>query len=442
MQRSVAAVRLTCMRNKLRITAGVAGTAAAAVLAAGCGAAPAARPQPPPASHGVAASELASPRAYGAADTAFGLGLLGAWCAVEPTANIVFSPESLASGLGMAYLGARGSTAQAMAGVLHLPSTGTALEAGLSARSAALRELDGPGVTVAGSDRVWASPSLMPRASYTSAVAASYGARLTQAPLLTDPAQATAQINASIAAATRGHIPHLLGQGSLKGIAWVLTDALYLDADWAAPFQARQTQPGPFTTAAGPQVSARFLRGGDFRYANYGGWTAVSLPYRGGKLTMTALLPDSGARGCPALPAATLGTITTALGGRDRPSAGTTGTSGLTEIALPKVSLSSSASMQNLLTSLGMGVAFSRDADFTGLSAQACCIGKVVHAATLSVGEKGTVGSAATAVGLAPTAVSVPLQRLTFDRPYLLLVTATGTGEPLFLARVANPAAG
>src|ERR1700728_3569734 len=133
MQRSVAAVRLTCMRNKLRITAGVAGTAAAAVLAAGCGAAPAARPQPPPASHGVAASELASPRAYGAADTAFGLDLLGAWCAAEPTANIVFSPESLASGLGMAYLGARGSTAQAMAGVLHLPSTGTALEAGLSA---------------------------------------------------------------------------------------------------------------------------------------------------------------------------------------------------------------------------------------------------------------------------------------------------------------------
>jgi hypothetical protein len=27
-----------------------------------------------------------------------------------------------------------------------------------------------------------------------------------------------------------------------------------------------------------------------------------------------------------------------------------------------------------------------------------------------------------------------------FDRPFLLLVTGTATGEPLFLARVANPA--
>ena len=57
-------------------------------------------------------------------------------------------------------------------------------------------------------------------------------------------------------------------------------------------------------------------------------------------------------------------------------------------------------------------------------------------------GKTISLGEIATAVGLAPTAVSVPLQRLTFDRPYLLLVTATGTAEPLFLARVANPAAG
>jgi serpin B len=30
---------------------------------------------------------------------------------------------------------------------------------------------------------------------------------------------------------------------------------------------------------------------------------------------------------------------------------------------------------------------------------------------------------------------------LVFDRPYLLLVTDTSTGEPLFLARVADPSA-
>jgi serine protease inhibitor len=435
MQRPAAPARLIGMGSGMRITAGVA---AAVITAAGCGPAVAARPQPTAVSRGGApCHRAATPRALGAADTAFGLDVLGAWCRQDSRADIVLSPESLATGLGMAYLGARGSTARAMSGVLHLPASGAALEAGLHARSAALRELDGPGVTVAGSDRVWTNPGLEPLRSYTGAVAAGYGATVGRAPLLADPAAAARQIDAAIAAATRGHIPRLLGPDSLNGIAWVLTDALYLDADWAAPFPASQTRPGPFTTASGQQVSAEFLHGGGFRSGTAGGWTAVSLPYRGGKLAMTALLPDSGSGGCPALSAATLSRIAAELARPGRLIPG-----GLTDIALPKVSLRSSASLGNLLAGLGMGVAFSPSADFTGLSPRACCIGRVVHAATLAVAEKGTVGSAATAVGVAPTAVSVPLSRIVFDRPYLLLVTDTRTGEPLFLARVADPATG
>jgi serine protease inhibitor len=106
------------------------------------------------------------------------------------------------------------------------------------------------------------------------------------------------------------------------------------------------------------------------------------------------------------------------------------------------VSLATHLSMKSLLTQLGMGVAFSSAADFTGLSPQACCIGLVEQAATLDIGEKGTVASAATAVGVQATAGRVLGPPVVFDRPYLLVVTDRGTGEPLFTARVANPATG
>jgi hypothetical protein len=57
---------------------------------------------------GVAIREpLASPRPDGTADTELGLDALGAWCRSDPQANLLLSPSSLASGLGMAYLGAR-----------------------------------------------------------------------------------------------------------------------------------------------------------------------------------------------------------------------------------------------------------------------------------------------------------------------------------------------
>ena len=335
----------------------------------------------------------------------------------------------------MAYLGARGGTAQAMATALHLPAAGgQVLEAGLQARSAALRGLDGPGVTVNASDQVWADPTLKTLPSYLNAVATGYDAGVAQAPLLSSPDQAVAEIDRAIAAATRGQIPQLLAPGSLNNIGWVLTDALYLQASWAAPFAADETNPGQFTTAAGQQVTAQFMNGGPYSALTAGGWTAVWLPYRGGKLAMVALLPPAGAAACTMPGAAALGRVTAAL------AVGSPGVSGRS-IALPKVDLKVNVSMKSLLTGLGMGVAFTPSADFTGLSPQACCIGLVQQADTLRVAEQGTTASAATAVGVEPGAAYLGPQPVTFDRPYLMLVTDSATGEPLFLARVADPAA-
>jgi serpin B len=430
-----------------RLVCAAAAAAAVGLVLAGCGSGAGSGPGSGPSgspsalagvtvAHGVAAREpSASPRPLGAADTAFGLNVLGAWCRTSPQANLVLSPSSLASGLGMAYLGARGGTAQAMARVLHLPATGAALAAQLQARSAALRRLDRPGVTVASSDQVWTDPTLTTRPGYLNAVATGYRAGVARVPLLSDPGQAAQQIDQAIATATRGHIPRLLDAGALHDIGWVLTDALYLNAAWAHPFQASDTKSLPFRTAAGREVSAKFMTGGQFRQARAAGWTAAALPYRGGRLAMLALLPPTGAAGGCALPSAGTmaslqGALTAGAGAADPGAA----------IALPRVDLSTKAELKGLLAGLGMGVAFTSAADFGGLSPQACCIGLVEHAATLQVGEKGTVASAATAVGLAPTdAQAAP--PLVFDRPYLLLVTDTQTGEPLFLARVADPSA-
>ena len=72
----------------------------------------------------------------------------------------------------------------------------------------------------------------------------------------------------------------------------MLTDALYLHAAWAQPFAASATSPAPFTSAAGTRVSAQVhARRAVPGTTQADGWTAVSLPYQGGKLAMLALLP-------------------------------------------------------------------------------------------------------------------------------------------------------
>jgi serpin B len=416
---------------------GAAIVTAGAIAVGGCGSAPDPSHSAPSAGGGtvVRGTAVVEPRVssapYAAGDLGFGLALLKAWCAQDPDGNIVLSPESLASGLGMAYLGARGATAQSMAAVLRLPvsaGAGASLEAGLQARARALRQLDGPGVTVAGSDQVWADPKLLPSSGYLNAVATGYDAGLGRVPLLTDPTAAAAKIDATVAAATRGHIRRLFSPADLAGSAFVLTDALYLNARWASPFQPAETFTGSFAAASGARASAHYLSGHDYASAEAGGWTAVSLPYRGGRLAMTALLPPVGASGCPALTAG----LVTSLDGQLAHQPQDTG------INLPQVNLNTQEKLNGLLSGLGMGIAFSPQADFAGIGPAAGYIGVVEHAATLKVDAGGTVASAATGVGIMPTAMwGGPM--VTFNRPYLMLITDTRTGEPLFLARVANP---
>jgi serine protease inhibitor len=110
-----------------------------------------------------------------------------------------------------------------MAGALHLPvAGGQVLEAGLQARSAALRDLDGPGVTLNASDQVWADPGLRTERSYLNAVATGYDAGVARAPLLSNPEQARQEINQAIATATKGQVPQLLFPGSLTNIDFLV----------------------------------------------------------------------------------------------------------------------------------------------------------------------------------------------------------------------------
>jgi serpin B len=435
--------------GRTALTRAVLTGAGLAAALAGCGTASVTPAVPAVAiTKGVAAAEpAADPRPLGAADTAFGLDVLRAWCAQYPGQNLVFSPSTLASALGMAYLGARGATATAMAAALHLPTGhATALAAELQARSAALGGLNGPGVTLSASNQVWADPSLPPLSGYLNAVATGYGAGVARAPFLTDPATAASQVNQVISADTRGHISKLVTPDMLSDVGWVLTSALYLDAKWAVPFDIGKTAPGPFTAPGGKKATASYMYGDGFGYARSNGWTAVSLPYAGKKLTMTALLAPAGSATCALPTQAGLASITASLNadgtGAKAGKAGRPGDQAI--VYLPKVNLAvngPTGDMKAVLTGLGMGRAFSGAADFTGLSSKAGQLAFVQQAATLQVGEKGTVAAAADAVGMYPTSLEYIPVIIQFNRPYLLLVSAKATGEPLFLAEVDNPAA-
>jgi len=364
----------------------------------------------------------ADPRPVAAGELRFGLRLLDAWCERSPAANVVFSPSSLAGGLGMAALGAKGRTAEEMAGLLGWPKE--PLPA-LKARNDVLRAL--PGVRT--SDQVWTDEGLKTEQDYLDRVATGYGAGVKLLPLLSDPEGSRKAINDSVSEDTGGLIEDLIPEGALKSVGWVLTDAVHLKADWKDGFEQKDTYTGKFATAGGAGTDAEFMnRTGEFAHARRDGWTAVRLPYKDGGLGLLALLPDGDGRECPELTAETVESLGAEAAGTRL------------ELSLPKVDLSTKEEVGSLLAGLGMPTAFSGEADFTGISPDAGSISAVRHAARLKVDEKGTEAAAATSVEMKVAAAApADFPEVVFDRPYVLLVQDLPTGEPLFLARVADP---
>jgi serpin B len=92
---------------------------------------------------------------------------------------------------------------------------------------------------------------------------------------------------------------------------------------------------------------------------------------------------------------------------------------------------------------MGMPLAFSRGADFSGMtSGERLMISEVVHQAYVNVNEQGTEAAAATGVTMMPTA-AMPVMRpkavFKADHPFLFMIRDGTNGSVLFMGRVSEP---
>jgi serpin B len=111
-------------------------------------------------------------------------------------------------------------------------------------------------------------------------------------------------------------------------------------------------------------------------------------------------------------------------------------------LTLPKFEFESEFSLADTLAAMGMPIAFTSAADFSGMTGTPeLCIGAVLHKAFISVDEAGTEAAAATAVEVELTAVPEVQVEVTVDRPFIFLIRDIETGTVLFVGRVTNPTA-
>jgi serpin B len=110
-------------------------------------------------------------------------------------------------------------------------------------------------------------------------------------------------------------------------------------------------------------------------------------------------------------------------------------------LTMPKFSFSSQFGLKKVLSGLGMPLAFTPSADFSGMDGQKdLLIQDVVHKAFVAVDEDGTEAAAATGVIVGAMAAPVSTKDMTVDRPFIFLIRDIPTGSILFAGRVLTPA--
>ena len=386
-------------------------------------------------------------------NTAFAVDLLRSLAAPSGAAaeeNLVISPYSISVALAMTYAGARDDTATEMAETLHFTLPADRLHAAFNSLGQTIatrsREIppandgDEPAtVELSVVNQLWAQQGFTFLTEYLETLAAQYGAGLRTVDFIADAEAARQTINDWVAQVTKDRIKDLLPEGSLGDLTrLVLTNAVYLKAPWAVPFEKSMTQDGDFHLAGGGTVTAAFMQQSEtLGYAQTTDWTAVQLPYKGGELAMVVLLPAAAnASGAVAdlssavadLDGAALQGLLSALQNEN------------VTLSLPKFTATSALSLGDVLQSLGMDLSFSDDADFSGMTgSRDLTIDSVFHNGFVAVDEDGTEAAAATAVVMRLKAAPAEPKTVVVDRPFIWLLRDIETGTILFLGQVTDP---
>ena len=353
--------------------------------------------------------------------------------------NLFYSPYSISQALAMTYAGARGDTENQMVDTLnfflsqdYLHPAFNGLDIDLSNRGEGARGKDEEGFRLNIVNAIWGQKNYEFLSEYLDILAENYGAGLRILDFVAAPEPSRITINDWVSNQTEGLIEDLIPQGAIDTLTrLILTNAIYFNAAWQFPFDENATSDRTFHLLNGGEITVPMMRQTEsFGYVEGDGYQAVELPYDGNELSMVILLPKAGQFEVfeGSLNYKTVEEIISDINRRQ------------VSLQMPKFEFESEFSLKSALANMGMPIAFSGDADFSGMTGNKdLSIDEVIHKAFVSVDEAGTEAAAATAVIMKLTAMPDEPINVTIDRPFIFQIRDIETGTILFIGRVLNP---
>ena len=242
-------------------------------------------------------------------------------------------------------------------------------------------------------------------------------------------------INNWISNKTNGTIQNVIASIDPSTIMFII-NALYFKAPWTVKFDSTKSYIGDFYKTTDASIKCKMMLKGDslMCYEN-SEFQLAELPYGNSSYSMLVFLPKSGQNIDNFISEMNEGNWYNWINGLQLNKA---------ILTMPKFKFEYKNSLKQSLTTLGMGNAFDKSADFTNLSKlPGVYIGDVIHQAHIDVSEDGTVASAVTVVDIRNGTTSEHTPEnvfiITIDHPFVFVIMDKFTKSIEFMGKVLEP---
>ena len=366
-------------------------------------------------------------------DNTFGLQLFRQLVALNPSANIFISPLSVALALGMAYNGSDGTTREAMRSTLQYDNLDDlAINEAYRTLSDLLRTADSK-VQFEIANSIWYRTGFSVLETFINLNRTYFDAEVSE--LNFNWPNAVDIINDWVKTKTHDKIPDIIQPPIDQRTVMYLINAIYFKAIWTNAFDPDETVDDVFYQSNGSTSACRMMRHRcEHGYYQTEKFTAVDLAYGDAGFSLTAILPANGINldsliaqlTAPVWSSMTANFVQTDM-----------------NLFLPKFKLSYREILNNVLCSLGMGVAFAPGtANFHKINPNAdLFISAVLHKSFIDVNEEGTEAAAVTAIVLGVTSNTGDPMPVTvvFNRPFIFAICERYSGTILFIGKITEP---
>lgn len=345
--------------------------------------------------------------------------------------NIFISPASLAIALDIVYNGASGQTQQAIGQTLELQGTNLQEINQANADLKTTLENPDPKIQLSIANSLWTKEGIPFKPEFIQLIQNFYQAEVKN--LNFSNPTAPSIINDWVNQSTNGKINKIVDVIEPKTV-FLMLNAIYFKGNWTEPFPKEATQLRPFTLLDGTQKQHPMMRqqnSASFPYYENELFQAVSLPYGEGRMSMYIFLPNQGV---------SLKTFYEKLNAENwqqwMNQFNNFDNSGGVLISLPRFKLEYAIDLKDTLKALGMEIAFTKEANFSGMTPSSVWIDKIKHKTFVEVNEEGTEAAAVT--NIAGGVRSGPIE-MNVNRPFFFAIRDNQTGSILFVGSIVEP---